>query len=74
MQARYKTAKFIGGALLATVLASIVALGPSYGVYHAFAPITFWQRLISVVVSCALLVPFGFIGFFLWVWIASKFE
>jgi hypothetical protein len=66
--------KFLFGALLATVVSSIVAFGPPAALFHYLKPETFGERLFMLLPVGFLFLVMLVVSFFLWVAIAAAFE
>jgi len=64
----------IGGPIISAIFVITLWCGAIYGIWWAFGPATFWQKLLCVVFE----IPVGFVlglgGVFLWAAIADGIE
>jgi hypothetical protein len=70
----HTTPKFFFGAALASVVSLSLIIGPTLAAAHYLAPASFFARLVALIFCVFIAVVMAVPGFFLWLWIASKFE
>ena len=59
---------FVTMLVLDTILAAVIAFGPSVGLWFFLAPGDFFQRLIAVLFCGVLFIVMGIVAFFFWVY------
>ena len=70
----HTTPKFFFGAALASAVSLSLIVGPTIATAHYLAPASFFTRLVALFICAFIAVVMTVPGFFVWLWIASKFE